>query len=206
LASSNKPRPKISGILLASGASRRMKSIKQLLEWHGEYLINHVVREIMESRIDELFVILGAHYDEIINVIDKRPKIVRNPGWIIGKSSSIKLGVISAGKIPDGVIFFLVDQPFINKAIINTLIDIFQNSTENIIVPRVNRRLCTPVLFGKKYYKKLISLSGEQGGKEIIKKAKDVRWVDWEDEKLFVDIDTDEDYKYLIKNYPSSSS
>lgn len=182
-----------------------MKSTKQLLEWHGEYLINHVVREILESRIDELLVILGANYDEIINVIDQRPKIVRNSGWIIGKSSSIKLGVISAGIIPDGVIFFLVDQPFINKAIINTLIYYFQNSTENIIVPRVNGRLCTPVLFGKKYYKKLISLSGEQGGKEIIKKAKDVRWVDWEDEKLLVDIDTEEDYKYLIKNYPSSS-
>jgi molybdenum cofactor cytidylyltransferase len=205
LASSNNPPKKISGILLASGASRRMKSTKQLLEWHGEYLINHVVREILESRIDELLVILGANYDEIINVIDQRPKIVRNSGWIIGKSSSIKLGVISAGIIPDGVIFFLVDQPFINKAIINTLIYYFQNSTENIIVPRVNGRLCTPVLFGKKYYKKLISLSGEQGGKEIIKKAKDVRWVDWEDEKLLVDIDTEEDYKYLIKNYPSSS-
>jgi molybdenum cofactor cytidylyltransferase len=206
LASSNRPRIYISGILLASGASRRINSTKQLLEWQGKYLINHVVNEILKSRINELFVILGDHYDEITNVIDKRPTIVHNPEWIIGKSSSIKMGVISAGRISDGVIFFLVDQPFINKAIINTLINIFQNSTDNIIVPRVNGRLCNPVLFGKKYYGKLMRLSGEQGGKEIIKKAKDVRWVDWEDKKLLLDIDTDEDYKNILKNYPLSSS
>ncbi len=183
-----------------------MKSAKQLLEWRGEYLINHMVKRILESQIDKLFVILGNRYDEITKVIDPRPKIVNNPGWIIGKSSSIKMGVISAKNISDGVIFFLVDQPFINKAIINTLISEFQNSTDNIVVPRVDGRLCNPVLFGKKYYKKLMNLSGEQGGKEIINKANDVRWVDWEDKNLLLDIDTEENYKNLLKNYPSSSS
>jgi len=206
LASLNRSRIQISGILLASGASRRMKSAKQLLEWRGEYLINHMVKRILESQIDKLFVILGNRYDEITKVIDPRPKIVNNPGWIIGKSSSIKMGVISAKNISDGVIFFLVDQPFINKAIINTLISEFQNSTDNIVVPRVDGRLCNPVLFGKKYYKKLMNLSGEQGGKEIINKANDVRWVDWEDKNLLLDIDTEENYKNLLKNYPSSSS
>ena len=182
-----------------------MKSAKQLLEWRGEYLINHVVKEILESQIDELFVILGNRYDEISKVIDPRPKIVNNTGWIIGKSSSIKMGVISAEKTSDGVIFFLVDQPFINKAIINTLISKFQNSKDNIIVPRVGGCLCNPVLFGKKYFEKLMRLSGEQGGKEIINKANDVRWVDWEDKKLLLDIDTEENYINLLKDYPSSS-
>jgi len=83
-----------------------MKSAKQLLEWRGEYLINFVVKEILESQINELFVILGNRYDEIAKVIDPRPKIVNNPGWVIGKSSSIKMGVISAEKFSDGVIFF----------------------------------------------------------------------------------------------------
>ena len=195
----------ISGILLASGASRRFKSSKQLLDWHGRYLINHVVNKILESQIDELFVILGNHYDEIASVIDPRPTIIINNGWQIGKSSSIKMGVISAGKISDGVIFFLVDQPFINKLIINSLMNNFQKSRDSIIVPRVNGRLCNPVLFGKKYYEKLMGLSGEQGGKEIIYKSQDVIWVDWEDEKLLLDIDTEEDYKNILKDYPLPS-
>ena len=206
MGSSNRDRIHLSGILLASGASRRIKSIKQLLEWRGEYLINHVVRKILESQIDELFVILGDHYDDITKVLDPRAKIVHNPGWIIGKSSSIKMGVASAGKISDGLIYFLVDQPFINKTIINTLINIFRNSNDNIIAPRVNGRLCNPVLFGKKYYEKLMNLSGEQGGKKIIKNAKDIIWVNWEDKKLLLDIDTDEEYRILLKNYQSPSS
>jgi len=165
-----------------------------------------VIKKILESQIDELFVILGYHYTEIARVIDTRPKIVDNPEWKSGKSSSIKIGVRSAEKYCDGVVFFVVDQPFINKAIINTLIAKFRNSTDNIITPRVNGQLCNPVLFGRKYYEELIGLSGEQGGKEIIKKAKDIGWVNWEDKKLLLDIDTDEDYTNLIKIYPFSSS
>ena len=206
MASLNRSRIHISGILLASGASRRIKSTKQLLIFQREYLINIVINKILKSEIDELFVILGYQHDEIANVIDTRPKIVDNPGWKIGKSSSIKTGVNSAQRTSDGVIFFMVDQPFINKEIINTLINEFKGSIDNIIVPRVNGHLCNPVLFGKKYYKELIGLSGEQGGKKIIKKAKDVRWVDWEDERLLLDIDTDEDYKNILINYSVSSS
>ena len=164
-----------------------------------------MVKKILESQIKELFVILGYQYAEIARVLDPRPKIVNNPGWESGKSSSIKTGVRSAEKTCDGLVFFVVDQPFINKAIINTLIAKFRNSTDNIIAPRTQGRLCNPVLFGKKYYKELTNLSGELGGKEIIKKAKDVGWVDWEDEKLLLDIDTDRDYINSLKNYPLSS-
>ena len=206
MTSLNRSRIQISGILLASGASRRINSTKQLLLFQREYLINIIINKILESKIDELFVILGYQHDKIAKVIDPRPRIVDNPGWKIGKSSSIKMGVRSAEKTTDGVIFFLVDQPFINKEIINTLINEFQNSFDNIIAPRINGRLCNPVLFGKKYYEELMDLSGEQGGKEIINKAKDVRWIDWEDERLLLDIDTDEDYKDILRNYSVSSS
>jgi len=51
-----------------------------------------------------------------------------------------------------------------------------------------------------------MNLSGEQGGKEIINKANDVKWVNWEDKKLLLDIDTQENYINLLENYPSSSS
>jgi len=206
LTSLNRSHIHISGILLASGASRRIKSTKQLLIFQREYLVNYVINKILESEIDELFVILGYHHDEIANVIDTRPKIIDNPGWKIGKSSSIKIGVKSAQKTSDGVIFFVVDQPFINKEIINTLINEFKDSIDNIIAPRVNGHLCNPVLFGKNYYQELMGLSGEQGGKTIINKAKDVKWVDWKDERLLLDIDTDEDYKNILNNYSVSSS
>lgn len=182
-----------------------MKSIKQLLDWHGTYLINHVINEILKSQIAELYVILGDHFDEINKLIDTRPNIIHNHNWMIGKSSSIKRGIMTAGNSTDGIIFFLVDQPYVDKHIINTLIDKFKKSTENIIVPRVNGRICNPVLFGKKYYSKLINLSGEQGGREIIRGVSDVEWIDWEDEKLLLDIDTEADYKNILENYPSSS-
>lgn len=189
----------ISGILLASGSSRRLGSPKQLLKWQGEYLINHVINEILKSQIDQLFVILSDHYKEISQVIDKRSEIVYNTNWMVGKSSSIKTGISHLGQNVQGAMFFVVDQPYINLEIINRLILEFNNLPNHIIVTRIKGRISNPVLFGRNYFDELQQLSGEKGGKTIIEKSKNVKWVDWDDEKLMLDIDTEKDYENLIK-------
>jgi molybdenum cofactor cytidylyltransferase len=205
LESSEKKSAFISGILLASGASRRMKPIKQLLDWNGKYLINHIIDEILKSKIDALYVILGSNFEEIHKNLDQRTTVIQNKIWKQGKSSSIKRGVKIAKKNSEGIIFFLVDQPFINRLIINTLIDNFKKTKKNIIVPRVNGQECNPVLFGKKYFNDLLKLTGEKGGKDIFNSADDVLWINWEDKRLLLDIDTEMDYKNLLENYSSFS-
>jgi len=196
----------IAGVLLASGASKRLKAHKQLVPWGNSYLINHIIGEILKSYISDLHVILGCEFDAISQVIDPRPKIVQNRDWFKGKSSSIFIGVEAVESYADGIIFFLVDQPFINASIINKLVEVSENSKGNIISTRVNAIQTTPVLFKRKYYKKLKGLSGEEGGKSIINNADDIEWIEWEDEKLLMDIDTEEDLQKVRNIYLSSLS
>lgn len=196
----------ISGILLASGSSRRFGSPKQLLKWQGDYLINYVINEILKSQINQLFVVLGDHYTEISQVIDQRSKIIFNKNWMVGKSSSIETGIAQLGERVQGAIFFVVDQPYINFEIINKLILEFTNSPNHIIAPRINGYISNPVLFGRKYFDELIKLTGEKGGKVIIEKSKYVKWVDWDDEKLLLDIDTQKDYEKMIESQNPKSS
>jgi molybdenum cofactor cytidylyltransferase len=191
--------PIISGILLASGSSIRFGSPKQLLKWQGDYLINYVINEILKSQIDQLFVVLGDHYTEISQVIDLRSKIIYNTNWMLGKSSSIESGINHLGESVQGAIFFVVDQPYINLVIINKLILEFKNSPNHIIVPRIKGHICNPVLFGRNYFEELKKLAGENGGKVIIEKSQYVNWVDWDDEKLLLDIDTQKDYGNMIE-------
>lgn len=193
------------GVLLASGASRRLSTPKQLLKWQGKYLINHVITEILKSKVDKLFVVLGSSHKKILEIIDPRPTTVINPHWENGKSSSIRKGVLCAEKTYDSILFFPVDQPYISTEIINTLIDRASETPGGIIAPRIGKTLANPVLFKRKYFRHLRELSCEEGGKKIIKTAKDITWVDWDDERLSIDIDTPDDYRQLLDNYSPSS-
>ena len=197
---SNYVEQRVSGILLAAGSSSRLGSPKQKLIWKGQYLINFMIDQILCSNINNLIVVLGYHSKEIEKIINKKVKIVFNKSWKEGKSTSIRAGMSLLDEETQGVMFFVVDQPFINIKLINKLIIEFGKAPNYIIVPSFKGRICNPVLFSKNNFNKFISLSGEQGGKIIIGQANLVKWIRFNNERLFLDIDTTDDYKSALSN------
>ena len=91
----------ISAILLAAGQSKRMngenKLTKKIL---GSALINHSVKNILASHIDELIIVLGYQKEIIEKFIDKNEKIkiVYNQNYESGIASSIKIGLDQLSK------------------------------------------------------------------------------------------------------------
>lgn len=195
---SNLGESRVSGILLAAGASSRLGNPKQKIVWQGQYLINFMIDQIISSNIHNLIVVLGHQGENIKELINKNVKTVLNTNWKEGKSTSIKTGMSILDEKAQGVMFFVVDQPFINIDLINKLLSEFEKVPNHIIVPNFKGRICNPVLFPKIYFKEFFALSGEQGGKEIIRQANCVKWVSFKKEKLFFDIDTLEDYKNAL--------
>lgn len=187
------------GILLASGASRRLGKPKQLLDWGGKFLINHVIDEILQSKISQLVVVLGANFARIEPIIESHSKIIFNPHWEDGKSTSIKIGLEDVESESDATMFFIIDQPFLNWKLINALIQRIDHSSANIVATKINSILTTPMLFKNTYYDQLKSLSGERGGKYVANNANDIIHLNWPDERLLLDIDTEEDYVKLLK-------
>jgi len=92
--------------------------------------------------------------------------------------------------------FLVGDQPFLNAATINTVIDAFNREHQSIIVPVYNGKRGNPVIFPATLKKNLLALTGDRGGRVLIETmAERVKLVTIGDERLGTDVDTEEDYE-----------
>ena len=63
---------KISHILIAAGESKRIGKPKQLLDWGSVTLIENQIKTLLKTE-ENTYVVLGAYYNEIFNVIKGYP-------------------------------------------------------------------------------------------------------------------------------------
>ena len=93
--------PFTSAILLAAGVSRRMGTLKALLDWHGRPLIIHQIVTLREAGADEVVVVLGHRADELQARVGANSDVyaagnvrcVINTHYAEGKTTSIKTGL-----------------------------------------------------------------------------------------------------------------
>lgn len=186
----------ISGIILASGLSRRMGTDKLLLPVKGVPVIERVVAAATKSKLGE--VILVCSSDSVANIGKKYlTKIVENNAPEMGQSHSIRLGVINSCQSAEGLMFLVGDQPFITEGIINKLIESFTHENCSAVVPMYNGIKGNPVIFHSKLRDKLMNLSGDSGGRVLLKELEDITTVSFDDAKPGMDIDTREDYEAM---------
>lgn len=197
----------IAAIIIAAGESRRLNgAVKQLIPWHNKPLILHVIHLAIGNGLIPIHVVLGANCDQIFQVIKDLPvKILLNSDWKKGKGTSISLGISSLPRKTQAAMIFVVDQPFLSAALIQTIKASFYQEGDGveIIAPYVGEIQANPVLFTKSTFSKLRKLKNEQGGKDILPRFQ-VKKIQWADKKILKDIDTFEDYVSLSSssNFP----
>lgn len=191
---------------MAAGGSRRLGEPKQLLTVNGGFLINHMIRTIKSTGLDDLFIVLGYSYKSISDVITQSDvRIVCNPDWQEGISSSIRKGLNEITDESEAAIFFVVDQPFLTSELISNFLSHYEEHNPDIMATRVGDHLVHPVLFKRRYYDELKSLQGEKGGKQLFSQN-EVTYFDWKDERLLIDIDTRSDLENFRNERTQSSS
>jgi molybdenum cofactor cytidylyltransferase len=192
-------------IILAAGASTRMGRPKQLLPYQGRSLLRHTIENAVASVCKPIIVVLGANAENIRSEISQSDiKIVENPDWHLGMSSSIRRGIlslISDYKNIDAVIITVCDQPFLSSEIINHLVSKYHNTKKPIIACEYADTLGVPVLFSQSFFSELTILSEDVGAKKLIKNHyHEVVSIPF----LLgaIDIDTPHDYQYIqnLKN------
>ena len=196
---SSKPsRNNVAGIIIAAGESKRLGRIKQLLPWSGKTLIEFVIQTTLKCKLEPINVILGSNCDQIAPfLVDSKVNIIYNQLWKEGKGTSISLGINSLPENIDAAIIFVVDQPFLNMQLINTLIKVFELKKADIVAPYFQGIQTNPVLFNRLVFPELIKLTGEEGGRTLFNKFHLEKLV-WDDEKILLDIDTFKDYEKII--------
>ena len=189
-------------LLLAAGASSRMKEPKQLLSWNNTTLIEHQLENLIETNC-KVSVVLGAKSSEIQKVISNLTvSIYTNENWKKGMGTSIAFGVQQILKKDvsiDGILISLIDQPLLTSKHFNKMIHHFQQDKKQIIVSKSeNGWSGAPVLFDKLYFKELINLKGDEGAKAIISKNKNIV-ESIAGNTILEDIDTPFKYQLLLK-------
>jgi molybdenum cofactor cytidylyltransferase len=189
--------PMLSAILLAAGESKRMGKPKQLMPLGQSTMLEQAIDNLLNSAVDEIIVVLGHRAEEITKTIAAKPvKIIVNPNYRQGMSTSIIAGLILVDPQAQAVMLALGDQPLVNSQTINRLIDEFHNHDKGIAVPTYQGRRGHPIIFAIKYKPKLLKLKGDIGGREIIKQhPDDILEVAVDSESVITDIDTRDDYQ-----------
>ena len=187
----------ITAIILAAGESKRMGQSKLTLEWGKKSLLEENLDHFLDSGVDEITVVLGYQAAEMERLIgDRSVTIAINPAFSKGMSTSVVVGVNIMSPRTQGIMLALADQPSVDSATINKLIDAFNEQKKGIVVPVFQRKRGNPVIFDIKYRNELLSLKGDIGGREIIgHHAKDVLEVPVENKGVLIDIDTPDDYR-----------
>ena len=189
----------ISGIILASGFSKRMGVDKLLLPVGRIPVIERVIAAASESRLGEVVLVCATDSAAAIGR-SCGAKIVHNNAPELGQSHSVRLGVENSCCSADGFMFLVGDQPFISVSIINDLIRSFTPESCSAVVPIYNGKRGNPVIFSSSLREKLLSLSGDTGGRVLLEGLEgSIITVGFADEKLGLDIDTREEYEALIK-------
>lgn len=187
----------ISGIVLASGFSRRMGEDKLLLEFAGKPVAERVIEAAKASMLDEVIVVCK---DAAIVKMAERlgAAVVINENADIGQSESIRLGVISANSEANGIMFIAADMPLFESRVIDMLIHEFSMNIESIVVPLYSGVRGNPVIFPASLKEELMSLSGDEGGRAIIEKFSErVIFVETGSSLSGMDIDTKEDFETI---------
>lgn len=189
----------ITGIILASGFSKRMTRDKLLLEIEGIPVIERVLKAAKFSLLDEIILV---YQNEKVREIGKKyqVKTVFNDSAHEGQSAAVKLGVSESPSDTDAYMFLLGDQPFLDSATINTLIEQYIKNPQQIIVPLYNGKRGNPVIFPAQLRDHLLAIEGDIGGRAVIEKMVDrVKLVAFENSITDTDIDTEEDYEWIQK-------
>jgi molybdenum cofactor cytidylyltransferase len=194
--------PSVAIIILAAGRSGRMGLPKQLLPMKGKNLLQHTIDQAVASKAISVSVILGADAVYIQKRIrEGNFKIVMNPHWTEGMSSSIRAGISALPGSIEAAIISLCDQPFLSAQIFDALIDTFASSHKSIVTCEFEGSVGPPVLFSKIHFPELSSLEGDAGARRVVLQHEgDVARVPFP--LGSVDLDTAEDYRKFIQKDP----
>ena len=191
----------VSAILLAAGESTRMGKPKLLLPFGNNTILQQTIDNLLKSKVDEVIVVVGHASQAMMKAIASRPvKIAINPIYQQGLSTSIVSGLNLIDDRTKAIMLALADQPLIDSATINRLIEESLGYDKGIFIPTYQSEKGHPVIFSTKYKEELLRLKGDIGGMQIIKKRPhDILKVTMDSKIINMDINTISDYYSQLK-------
>jgi molybdenum cofactor cytidylyltransferase len=167
---------------------------KQLADVGGWSLLDATLACLRSSRVRDVVLVLGHRAEEIrrrVKVEDLR--VVINPRFREGMSTSIKAGLEALTGDERGVLMVLGDQPLLRPSTVDALLRAYEETHASAVVPAFKGRWGNPVLLDLTLRERMEAIQGDRGCREILRGLEDVLVVDVEDPGVLVDVDTEDD-------------
>ncbi|KPU42755.1 molybdenum cofactor cytidylyltransferase [Oxobacter pfennigii] len=186
----------VTGIVLSAGMGKRMGRQKLLLPFKGHTILEEIIKNAKASKLKNILIIYGEPQNEF-EILCKRLGVagIYNENYRNGQSQSVICGVKNSQE-NSSYMFLLGDQPFVNRDIINKILDEHTINADKIIIPLYDGERGNPVLFPNCLKDEFVNLKGDIGGREVIKMNETmVREIHINSRKAGFDIDTQNDYE-----------
>lgn len=206
----------IAAVVLAAGGGTRLGGGKLLLPWRGKPLLLHVIASA--ARLDLAYppiVVIGYDAEKVRRVIQQEEcdaahtavRIVENPCWKEGQSTSLKCGVeyaaAAGGGGLAGVMVLLGDQPRIRSETVRLLAQshrdaVASDAAHPATAPVCSGRRGNPVILSPLLFPGIMQLTGDVGAREILAGlGEKMLRVPVDDPGIFGDMDTPGEYREL---------
>ena len=195
----------ISGLILGAGASQRFGPPKQLLPFRGTTMLGWVVDQAQRaSALDEVVVVLGRAADEIREQVDfGAARVVENPVFGEGCSSSYRAGIAALNHASDAIMIILGDRPNVSPEIINQLAEAWREHDAPIALCSYRGRKGHPMIFAQSLFPQLVELHGDKAAWKLVDaNAAAVQEVHF-NLAFPDDINTAEDFERLLTGRPN---
>lgn len=198
-------RPTVHILVLAAGASTRMRGRDKLLQpIRGKPILRLVAETALATGAPVLVTLPAAFPQRAEALAGCAVRIVEVPDARLGMSRSIIAGlaaILSGSPGPeDGVMILPADMPGFSSKVLSDLIDRFRAEPELLWRGgSVDGRAGHPAIFPRELWGALGAITGDEGGRTVLQAHSDrVRVVPLPGEMALLDLDTPEDWAAFL--------
>ncbi len=182
---------------------------KPLANYKGKTFIHNIILKI-NPVCEKIFIATGFNSEKLIEEITKsfssekeilgKLNFVYNENYEQGMFTSLQKGINSASNC-DWILYHFVDQPGLPNNYYEEFVKQI-DAEHNWIQPTYQNQHGHPILLGKDLFELIITSSAESNLREIsINPIVKKKYWESDYKEIFQDIDTEENYKALGKNF-----
>ena len=191
--------------VLAAGGSTRLGRPKQLLPVDGQSLLARTLEAGRRSHLTPNLLVLGHYSNDILATVDTRDyDVIINHAAHEGQATSLTSALHELDGGVDGLVVALGDQPLLPPGLLDRLAQEYDPATAVAVRPRYADGPGNPILLGRTIFPELLELRGDVGARDVLRRhASAIHELDASAFRTPRDVDTDDDYQALLRDWAS---
>ena len=195
----------ICGLVLAAGLSRRMGDFKPLLPFRGKTLIENTIDSILSSGAHQVVVVTGHRADELEAILSEKyeGRVILTRNCEFSTTDMLHSIQIGCQAMPECDAFFLLpgDMPVVESATFRKVLA-QRDGTLGVIFPTLDGYRKHPPLVDYRLIPQILGFHGDGGLRRFWQEQEAlITTVAVDDAGVWMDLDTQEDYKKCKEKY-----